>query len=83
MKFKESISVILPAYNDEEIIQQSVEEVLTKLQRLFEDFELILIDDASTDSTKAIIQMLSQKYSQYITSIYHRKNTEFKSEQRN
>ena len=43
MKFKESISVILPAYNDEEIIQQSVEEVLTKLQRLFEDFELILV----------------------------------------
>jgi len=47
---------------------------LSKLQHLFDDFELILIDDASTDSTKKIIQKLAQKYPQYIKPIYHSTN---------
>jgi len=74
MKFKESISIIIPAYNDEDIIQENVEEVLSKLHNLFDDFELVLIDDASTDSTKDIIEKLVKKYKNSIKPIYHTKN---------
>lgn len=45
------ISVILPTHNGEKYIQSSVESVLTQDA----DFELIIVDDASTDNTPQII----------------------------
>ncbi|MET0634851.1 MAG: glycosyltransferase [Chitinophagaceae bacterium] len=47
-----SISVILPAYNCERFIERSVKSVL---EQSFTDFELIIIDDGSTDNTAAVI----------------------------
>ena len=46
------ISIVMPLYNSEKFIETAVESVLTQT---FEDFELILIDDCSTDSTLEII----------------------------
>jgi glycosyltransferase involved in cell wall biosynthesis len=46
------ISVILPVYNNEEYITKSVESVL---EQSFSDFELIIVDDGSTDSTSEIL----------------------------
>lgn len=47
------ISVILPVYNCEKYIKESVQSVLNQT---FVNFELLIIDDCSTDSTVAIIQ---------------------------
>lgn len=47
------ISVILPVYNGERFIREAVESVL---QQTFTDFELIIIDDGSTDQTAAILE---------------------------
>ncbi|KRD07467.1 hypothetical protein ASE21_18450 [Flavobacterium sp. Root901] len=47
------VSVILPVYNCEKYIRESIESVLNQT---FEDFELLIIDDCSTDSTVAIIE---------------------------
>ena len=47
------ISVIMPAYNSEEFITPAIESILNQTYR---DFELIVIDDGSTDSTLAIVQ---------------------------
>ena len=46
------ISVVMPLYNSEKFIETAVESVLTQT---FKDFELILVDDCSTDSTLEII----------------------------
>ena len=46
------ISVVLPAYNSEKYIEQAVESVLNQT---FDDFELIIINDGSTDSTSMIL----------------------------
>lgn len=46
------ISVLMPAYNAEQYIAQSIQSVLAQTD---EDFELIVIDDASTDSTRAVV----------------------------
>ncbi len=46
------VSVIMPAYNAAEYITEAIESVLTQSYR---NFELILIDDGSTDNTKDII----------------------------
>jgi glycosyltransferase involved in cell wall biosynthesis len=46
------VSVIIPIYNSEKYVQESIESVL---HQTFKDFELIFIDDGSTDRTKEIL----------------------------
>lgn len=48
-----SVSVILPVYNTENYIRESVESILAQS---LTDFELIIINDASTDNTLKILQ---------------------------
>ena len=44
-------TIIMPAYNVERYIAESVESVLAQSYR---DFELVIVDDGSTDRTQAI-----------------------------
>ena len=53
MTLKPSISVIMPVYNCESFIRESVESILGQC---YTDFEFIIIDDASTDRTIEIIK---------------------------
>ena len=47
------VSVITPAYNSARYIQQTVESVLAQT---FGDVEYIVVDDGSTDDTRAVLQ---------------------------
>ena len=47
------ISVIISAYNSENFIKEAIDSVLSQT---FTDFEFIIINDASTDSTESIIK---------------------------
>lgn len=47
------VSVIMPAYNSEAFISESIKSVL---QQSYANWELLIIDDASSDATKKIIQ---------------------------
>ncbi|MDR2914938.1 MAG: glycosyltransferase family 2 protein [Tannerella sp.] len=46
------ISVIMPVYNGEKYIRESVHSILNQSYR---DFEFIIIDDGSTDNTRSIL----------------------------
>lgn len=46
------VSVLLTSYNREKYIRESIESVLSQT---YKQYELIIVDDASTDSTKEII----------------------------
>ena len=52
------ISVITPCHNAEKWIEQTIQSVLTQT---FEDFEIIIADDGSTDKSKNILQSLIKK----------------------
>lgn len=47
------ISVVMPVYNGEKYLCEAIDSVLNQS---FSDFEFIIIDDGSTDSSKQIIQ---------------------------
>jgi len=51
-----SVSLIVPAYNEEEAIKQSVLEDLSVLNDSGLHFEIIIVDDGSRDNTKKIIE---------------------------
>lgn len=48
-----AISVLIPVYNSELFIRETIDSVLVQT---FEDFELLLMDDGSTDNTSDIIR---------------------------
>ena len=60
---KTTFSVIMPAYNAEKFIKQSISSVLSQT---FKEFELIVVDDGSTDSTKKIINSFKDDRIKYI-----------------
>ncbi|MFA5089616.1 MAG: glycosyltransferase family 2 protein [Candidatus Omnitrophota bacterium] len=53
-KLTESISLILPAYNEEKLIESCLARCIETLSLDFEDFEIIVVDDGSTDKTAVI-----------------------------
>ena len=53
MKQKPQISVIIPTYNRGWILKEAVDSVLSQH---YTDFELIVVDDGSTDNTLALLQ---------------------------
>lgn len=55
------ISIIMPAYNAEKHISDSIHSIV---DQDFDDYELIIVDDASTDSTPAILKGFSESYPQ-------------------
>ncbi|MDP2630498.1 MAG: glycosyltransferase [Candidatus Uhrbacteria bacterium] len=67
------ISVLIPAYNEEHDIKNGIEDVMRFLRPRFETWEIICIDDGSTDATAKIIQALSRDDSR-IRLIIHVKN---------
>ena len=55
-----SVSVLIPAYNEEEVIKETIEAVFkTDYSKLI---EVIVIDDGSKDKTAEIVKELIQKY---------------------
>lgn len=51
-------SIIIPAYNVEDYLLDCVDSVI---KQSFRDYEIILVNDGSTDSTLEICQELSKK----------------------
>jgi len=53
------ISVVCPFFNEASIIEASVRRMLTNLGQLAHDWELIIVNDGSTDGSLAIAQALA------------------------
>lgn len=64
------VSVIMPSYNHEKFIYDSINSVLNQT---FEDFELIIIDDASNDHSKTVIKSFEKKDDR-IRAYFHQSN---------
>ena len=56
------LSVVIPCYNEEEIVPTLLTRVDAALTKLGKPFEVILIDDGSTDSTPKLLEEGMRKY---------------------
>ncbi|MDD2881165.1 MAG: glycosyltransferase family 2 protein [Rhodoferax sp.] len=61
-----SISCVIPAYNEARSLGTLVPEILTALQRLSPQVELIIVDDGSRDDTSAVMQTLCASHPQVL-----------------
>jgi len=62
MKFEKSISVFIPAYNEEENLEETTKEIINFLRKNFKKFEFIIVVNVSTDRTLEIAKKLEKKY---------------------
>ena len=55
MKYTNSLSVVIPIYNDQEVIAELLRRLTAVLEIIVSDYEIILIDDGSRDNSWAIM----------------------------
>jgi len=65
------ISIIIPCYNCQKTLAQSLESVFSQSFKI--PFEIIMVDDASTDKTRELIVDFSKKYPE-IKYFFHEHN---------
>lgn len=63
------ISVIVPVYNTEKYLDRCIQSILSQT---YTDFELLLIDDGSTDSSGAICDRYAEQDSRF--RVFHKPN---------
>ena len=61
---KPSVTVLLPVYNAQHRLERQVAEILDVLPELTSRFELMIIDDGSTDDSFEVARHLALKYPQ-------------------
>lgn len=73
-----SISVVLPAYNEEAIIHETITAVATALKNWTADFEIVVVNDGSKDKTKDIVERLARS-EPHICLLNHPENSGYGS----
>ena len=56
------ISVVIPAYNEVECLQSLTDEVLDVMRGMGQEFEILFVDDGSSDGTRDLMRSLAEKH---------------------
>jgi dolichol-phosphate mannosyltransferase len=69
-----SLSIVLPAYNEQANIGRAVEQAIATASRLVGKFEVIVVDDGSKDGTGAVVEELVRRHRPHVRLITHKPN---------
>lgn len=70
---REKLSILVPAYNEDDAIVSNISETCRVFRDAGWDFEVIVIDDGSSDRTWSELRRVARRYPQ-VTIKRHRKN---------
>jgi dolichol-phosphate mannosyltransferase len=56
------ISIIIPCYNLENIVKTTVKNILENLEKFSDSFEILIVNDGSTDNTLEVIQDIKNNH---------------------
>jgi glycosyltransferase involved in cell wall biosynthesis len=73
MKMVNQLSVFLPAYNEEKMLAETTHKIVEVLQKVVDDYEIIIINDGSKDKTGQIADKLAFE-NKKIKVIHHSPN---------
>jgi len=59
---QDGISIIMPAYNEERCLRDSVKSAISAAHLYGSDYEVIIVNDGSTDRTGNIAEMISKEF---------------------
>lgn len=68
-----SLSVVIPAFNEEDSLGFVLNDILKHLPKYFKDFEIVVIDDGSTDQTPQIAEAYAKKSKR--VKVFHQPNS--------
>lgn len=69
------LSLIIPCYNEEAHLEENFAKIVWILENLKINYEIILIDDCSSDKTKNIIaKILKKENNNNVSSMFHSQN---------
>lgn len=54
------VSVVIPVYNEEESLPQLLERTIKSCKQLKQEYELILVDDGSSDNSAKMLEEVPQ-----------------------
>ena len=74
---KKSISITIPAYNEQRNIKAVCAEVILEMKKLKIPFEILFVNDGSTDNTGKILDQLKKKHKDVLRIIHHKTNMGF------
>ena len=70
MNDRPRVSIIMPAYNASDFIREAVDSILAQT---FRDFELIILNDGSTDDTQAIVESYEDERIRLVNKVEFRR----------
>lgn len=73
-KHSESLTVVIPCYNESRVIEKTFHETLKVLDANFAAYEIILINDSSRDKTPEIIDRLAKEHSSVTRALHNPRN---------
>ncbi len=74
LKNQKSISIFFPCYNEQDNIERVTEQALGVLQKLGLDFEVIIVNDGSSDNTAAVAEKIARRNNN-VKLVNHERNS--------
>jgi glycosyltransferase involved in cell wall biosynthesis len=71
---KTSISFVIPLKNEEENVIPLYNEIISVVNHLTQDFEIIFVDDGSADNSYSVLKQIQKQDSRHVKIIKHRRN---------
>lgn len=68
------LSIVVPVYNEEENLQLLYDEIIQSMQKMKQPWELIFVDDGSSDASADRIRKIVKKNSKQISAVILRRN---------